>query len=120
MSTPHSADRQIDGNQFILAKLDPEKPEELRVRVWSDIFGRGGNVTLESENSHALISRKFEESLEVGDLKEELQEIADHFNDSLAEFWRELIRNARNDCASYYRRQIDECTQSLAELEKLG
>lgn len=111
----------IGGNQFMLAKLDPATPPaEMRVVTWSNVFGDGGNVTIEgydgnkSRFSSGFGSIHVEHDGSVLTEREHLQDLLDEFLTDLAENWRALIESARATSAAYYAKQAAEYAEKAA------
>ena len=112
----------VSGNEFELAKLDPElPPASMKVVTWSNLFGEGGNVSIEGyDASGARISSGFgsiriERSRSVLDEREHLQDLLDDFMTELPENWRSLIDSARASTAAYYARQAAEYAEKAAD-----
>lgn len=118
--------KQIEGNKFSLAKLDPEVPPvEMRVVAWSNVFGDGGTVAIEGYDKHkermgmGFGSIKVERNGSVEQEREHLQDILDDFTSKLADNWRTLIENARTSVTEFYTSAAAEYTEK-AEAAKNG
>lgn len=115
---------QIGGNEFLVSRLDPEVPMELKVRTWSSVFSDGGSVSVDmfkedgTRSNTTLASITVKDNAEARDAREELQGLLDDFQEDLEENWREMVLSARTKVLGFYRRTIAEYTEKLAKAER--
>lgn len=113
---------KIGGNNFSLAKLDPEvPPATMKVVTWSNVFNAGGNVTVEGYDAEGkrlsvnFGSINIDSNRSVAAEREHLQDILDDFLTDLPGNWRVLIESARSHAAAHYAKQAAEYGQKAAD-----
>lgn len=115
---------KIEGNEFGLCKLDPDKPMRLKVNTWSNVFGGGGSVSIDGytdgdQRHYADFGRiTVKGSGSVRDEREHMQALVDGFNDDLAVNWRELIENAREYVLDHWKEQRRESNRKITAAKK--
>ena len=114
--------KSVSGNEFTLAKYDPElPPASMKVVTWSNVFGEGGNVTIEGYDASGkrigsgFASIRVERSGPVTAERGHLQDLLDDFMSDLSENWRSLIDSARASTAAYYAKQAAEYAEKAAD-----
>ncbi len=115
----------IGGNEFTLAKLNPdEPPAEMKVVTWSNVFGKGGRVAIEGYRpdkeryNSDFGSISIERDGSVQEEREHLQDLLDDFLVDLEFNWRALIESARASVASFYAKQAAEYAEKAAAAAK--
>jgi len=113
---------KLEGNQFDVAYLDPATAPEFEVKTWSNVFGKGGHVSVDAQVDGRWISLAkivISEDRGVTEEREYLQDLLDEWNEAAAENWRRLVLEARASLRDYFERQTREYAQKLAELDAL-
>jgi hypothetical protein len=117
-----------DGNQFTLAKLDPDTAPDIQVKTWSNVFGGGGTVsvdasvprTLKNGTSYTdritLASIIIEEDGSVREERAHLQDLVDDWNEDAAGNWRSLIEASRAKVLAYTQKQAEDASAALARM----
>jgi hypothetical protein len=103
---------EIKGNQFTLAKLNPDESPELKVRTWSNLFGRGGQVSIDAGGT-TLAAISIDRDGDVSMEREHLQDLVDEWNEDPAGNWRRLIEESRFKVLAYHERQVVESQKAL-------
>lgn len=105
--------KAIEGNQFTLAKCDPDVvPHKIAVTTWSALFSEGGSVTIEAYTEGngrcelARISRK--RGGHVGAERAHLQGLLDEFETDRAGNWRALVQKARASVLAHMCREAEK------------
>lgn len=115
---------KVGGNDFALAKLDPETPFQLKVTTWSNLFGDGGSVKIDGYDADGkrhymdFGSIRIERNGSVKAEREHLQGLVDDFDADLANNWRDLIDGARARVTEHYAKELSENKRKLANARK--
>jgi len=119
-----------DANQFTFAKEDPELNPKLTVHTWSNVFGKGGTVSVDYDatfkrddgteytSRRSLTKIDIEESRSVVYERDHLQSLVDDWNENAAENWRNLVHESRSKVLAHYERLEDEAAAKLADMRK--
>lgn len=114
--------REIGGNMFSLAKLDPATPPvSMKVVTWSNVFSEGGNVSIEAYDAQGKRFGSGFGSITVdryGSVAAErahLQDLLDDFTSDLPGNWRDLIEGARVSVAVFFAKQAAEYGEKAAD-----
>lgn len=111
----------VGGNEFSIAKLDPETPMTLQVRTWSNLCESGGGVSINAfdeagkRSSSSFGSIEIESDGDVAHERSHLQGLVDDFNEDPTENWRALIVSARAYVSVFYAKQAAEYAQKAAD-----
>jgi hypothetical protein len=109
-------------SEFELEKFDPEqRPTELRVSTWSNVFKEGGRVSVDvyfdgKRDNLNLGEISIAVARRVDNEAQHLQGLVDEWNEDAAGNWRALILAAHEDLRCYHQRKIAEHSERLAAL----
>lgn len=111
-------------NQFSVTRinLDTFDYPKVKVSVWSRVFEPGGSVNIGAKTPEGmaltLYSEDIDEDREVSDERDQLQEMADEWNENCRENWRSEILRCLRYVADYERREIESIQDRKNKLSK--
>ena len=97
-------------NQFSVRSVDLDTFDfpKLRVRTWSDLFGKGGSYAIEPVDGSAHAGRIIAVQIEADDrhLRAEMQALVDDWNDDPRTNWLRILHRAAVKVAAYEAKQV--------------
>lgn len=109
-------------NQFTVAHKapDPVEPPTMWIRTWSNVFGKGGSVTIEVllDGVSVDVGKKtVKDDREVRYAIDDTSFLIEEWNENPRENWRKVVEAAREQVLEYTRRQAKKYAEDLARYE---
>lgn len=108
-------------NQFIAAKWNPEvvKPPNLVAKVWNNMFGPGGSVTLEVDLGERaeICSIRIDDNADAREVVQTLEYLIEEWNEDPYANFSSLVLNARGTVLNHAKRQLKKYQDDVAKYE---